>query len=376
VLDIKKLPEPQLVEEIDYNTILKGYVDLLKGDLPNWTASDADPVKKVLRTATYREMLLRQRVNEAARNLLLAFAKGSNLDHVAAFFGEERLKGANAQVEITIKVNTSGMIPAGFLFVNDGSTVKAKLLNDVIFGTGETEKAGLCEIITPEGSAGNGISGELKYALTPLPFITDISQATEGQYGAETESDEAFLNRIILGHSKKSTAGSKNTYKYYTFSADSRIKDVSVLSSAPGHTEICLLSHDGSGAADDVMIQRVADALDPQDVRPQSDVVTVTSAEIIEYVIEAKVYLFPDAPISTVERVQANTEKAVKDLHKLGYDINDSIKGRMWAEGVQRVELVMKFSGGFPITFDKIIVTKKQAAFCTSVSVTFGGLDE
>ena len=39
----------------------------------------------------YREITLRQRVNDAGRAVMLAYAKGSDLDHLAAFFGIERL---------------------------------------------------------------------------------------------------------------------------------------------------------------------------------------------------------------------------------------------------------------------------------------------
>ena len=44
-----------------------------------------------MQVVAYREMLLRARINEAAKANMLAFANSSDLDNLAAFFGVERL---------------------------------------------------------------------------------------------------------------------------------------------------------------------------------------------------------------------------------------------------------------------------------------------
>jgi phage-related baseplate assembly protein len=51
----------------------------------------SDPAVKLLEVAAYREVLLRNRINTAAKASLLAFATGSDLDHLAAFYGVTRL---------------------------------------------------------------------------------------------------------------------------------------------------------------------------------------------------------------------------------------------------------------------------------------------
>jgi phage-related baseplate assembly protein len=51
----------------------------------------SDPAVKLLEVAAYREVLLRNRINTAAKASLLAFAAGSDLDHLAAFYGVTRL---------------------------------------------------------------------------------------------------------------------------------------------------------------------------------------------------------------------------------------------------------------------------------------------
>jgi len=372
MIDIQKLPKPELIEEIDYSVILEMYTSQLKADMPKWTGSDADPVKKVFRAAAFREMFLRQRVNEVARKLLLAFAKGTNLDNLAAWFGEERMKGSNATCEVKITAVlsvTDQVVPTGYVLQNDSGTVQGKLTEELVFAPGETEKTISVEITSPAGSAGNGIDGVFSSALNSLPFIEKIEQVEKGTGGADLESDERFLVRILLANSKQTTAGSENSYKAWAMKADSRIKDVEITTPVPAFAYIYLLSSEGDGTADAQMIQRVQDTLSPEEVRPTGDVVVVNSGSVVTYDIEAKVYLFPSAPLSVVDDVQKKAEKAAAELHKLGYDITKSaLTGRMWVEGVQSIEFISPAQD--------IIREKNEAAFATSISITLGGINE
>jgi phage-related baseplate assembly protein len=59
---------------------------------PAFTALvESDPAFKILQVAAYRELLLRQRVNDATRAVMLAFASGADLDQIGANFGVARL---------------------------------------------------------------------------------------------------------------------------------------------------------------------------------------------------------------------------------------------------------------------------------------------
>lgn len=90
-IDLSKLPAPNIVEEIDSKTILSQMVNDLRRRDPGFTALvESDPAWKILEVAAYREMLVRQRVNDAARGVMLAFAAGSDLDQTGALFGVAR----------------------------------------------------------------------------------------------------------------------------------------------------------------------------------------------------------------------------------------------------------------------------------------------
>jgi phage-related baseplate assembly protein len=52
---------------------------------------ESDPAYKVLEVAAYREMLLRQRVNDAAKAVMLSLARRADLDQIGANYNIERL---------------------------------------------------------------------------------------------------------------------------------------------------------------------------------------------------------------------------------------------------------------------------------------------
>ncbi|WP_234817405.1 baseplate assembly protein [Candidatus Williamhamiltonella defendens] len=86
------MPDPDVVQPLDYDSILSEMLADLRHRAPELTALVAsDPAYKILEVAAYRELLLRQRVNDAGRSVMLAYAKGKDLDHLAALFGVSRL---------------------------------------------------------------------------------------------------------------------------------------------------------------------------------------------------------------------------------------------------------------------------------------------
>lgn len=91
-IDLSQLPAPGVVESISFEDILAQMVSDLKAREPSFSALvESDPAYKVLEVAAYRETLLRQRVNDAARAVMLAFATGSDLDQIGANYNVQRL---------------------------------------------------------------------------------------------------------------------------------------------------------------------------------------------------------------------------------------------------------------------------------------------
>lgn len=98
-IDLSRLSSPDIVETIDYETLLAErkakLVSLYPADqqaeVTAALAVESEPMNIVLQENAYREVVLRQRVNDAARAVMLAYAKGKDLEHLAALFEIERL---------------------------------------------------------------------------------------------------------------------------------------------------------------------------------------------------------------------------------------------------------------------------------------------
>lgn len=90
-IDLSTLPAPSVVEPLDYETILAAMLTDLQARDPAFTALvESDPAFKILEVAAYRELIIRQRVNDASRAVMLAYSGGSDLENLAAFFGVVR----------------------------------------------------------------------------------------------------------------------------------------------------------------------------------------------------------------------------------------------------------------------------------------------
>lgn len=91
-IDLSTLPAPDVIEELSFETIFAEMLTDLQARDPVFDALlESDPAYKILEVAAYRELLLRQRVNDAARAVMLAYATGADLDQLGALLGVLRL---------------------------------------------------------------------------------------------------------------------------------------------------------------------------------------------------------------------------------------------------------------------------------------------
>jgi len=91
-VDLSQLPVPQVVEQFDFETIVAQMLADLQARDPDFTALvESDPAYKILEVCAYREVLVRQRANEAAQAVMLAYAEDGDLDNLGALFGVTRL---------------------------------------------------------------------------------------------------------------------------------------------------------------------------------------------------------------------------------------------------------------------------------------------
>ncbi|GHE72307.1 hypothetical protein GCM10019059_34950 [Camelimonas fluminis] len=98
--DLSTLPPPQTIEEFDAEAILAeiaadaiARADLNGVNLRGIITHEAEPMRYLAEACATREMRLRGRINDAYRANLILFARGSDLDHQAAFYDSVRLPG-------------------------------------------------------------------------------------------------------------------------------------------------------------------------------------------------------------------------------------------------------------------------------------------
>lgn len=94
VIDLSALPSPDVIEDIDYEAELASMRNDLVALLPEderaateqVLARDSEPVTKLIQLFTYKLILAKQAFNDRAKGLLLAFAKGGDLDHIGTTY--------------------------------------------------------------------------------------------------------------------------------------------------------------------------------------------------------------------------------------------------------------------------------------------------
>ena len=100
IIDLKNLPAPKVVQELNYEALLgqrkEKFLSLQENDdaRQHWQIRlqlESEPVVKLLEENAYLELLLRSRINESAKSVMLAYATGADLDQLGALFGVARL---------------------------------------------------------------------------------------------------------------------------------------------------------------------------------------------------------------------------------------------------------------------------------------------
>ena len=101
-VDLSRLPAPDIIEALDFETIQADAVARMLELMPDFENRDSDPVTKLLQVVSYIVQLVRQRINDAARAVMPAYAVGADLDNIGALFGVTRLTITPADIVLGI----------------------------------------------------------------------------------------------------------------------------------------------------------------------------------------------------------------------------------------------------------------------------------
>ncbi|WP_224798178.1 baseplate J/gp47 family protein [Idiomarina abyssalis] len=240
-----------------------------------------------------------------------------------------------------------------------------------------------------DGTRANMLASATKNDLTALASRYNIERLTVQEEDnsvtppapAVMEDDEALRRRTQMAFDGLNTAGSNDAYVFYALGSDGRVLDAYATSPAPCEMNVYILSHEGTGSPSQNLIEKVRatfgltpDGLsqlpEASKVRPQGDRVRVLPATIVDYEIQAEVFIKPGPDAQVVfSKAQAALNKYIKENHKLGNDITRSgVFAALHQPGTHNVQVTKPASD--------LAIDKTQAANCTSVNVTLGGISE
>lgn len=92
--ELRGLDPAAIIVEPDFEEKLQELIDDLVARFPAIqpvVALESEPSRKLLQVYSYGDLLIRARINDAIRANLLAYAQGTDLDHLAAFYDLTRM---------------------------------------------------------------------------------------------------------------------------------------------------------------------------------------------------------------------------------------------------------------------------------------------
>ncbi|MCM1374077.1 MAG: baseplate J/gp47 family protein [Muribaculum sp.] len=236
----------------------------------------------------------------------------------------------------------STIIPAGTRISFDGV---------IIFATSEVleikagETSGDVEAVcTQPGTVGNGLAaGQVKEVVDLFDHYQKAENITTTSGGAEKEDNESYYERMRDSMESFSTAGPINGYIYWTKSVSSAVLDVAVTSPEACVVDVRVILRDGQEATPTVL-KDIEEALNASDIRPLTDVVTVSAPDTVDFSVDATFYIAQPnrESAAAIEReVRAAVDSfIVWQTSKMGRDINPSQLTKMMMDaGAKRVEV-------------------------------------
>jgi len=267
---LSTLVEPTPFKIKTFDELLAENIALAKEIIgTDWKPLESDPYMKKLRVLTLRQVHNQMDKKETFKQLLITTATDIDLDNLGAEFDVFRDEGEYPYAEFEFTLLTTQdkdvIIPAGLILNDINDNVRAYLVENITIVTGQISEIATVKLekyIAESDIKTENIVSELTYAV-------DVKQLTLFSNGAEIESDDRYRLRIIASNAKYSTAGSVEAYKYFAYSADSRIDDITIPNdNNPLDVNIFIASFE---VVDETMINNVYKACNAEYTRPLGD---------------------------------------------------------------------------------------------------------
>lgn len=363
-----KLPEPNFIDR-DPEVITQEWIAAYE-EKSGKVLQPAQIERLIIDVGAYRETVLRNKIQEAAKQNLLSYAPLAILEHIGEPFGVSKLLAKYSVTVLKFSVDE----PLDFDFtIEKGTEVETKdglfifrTKETVILKAFELSVSVEAECETAGSAANNYKIGSINNLLTPLSYISTVENTTISSGGVDDETADSLRERIRQSPEQFSNAGSKGAYRFHTLSAHQSIIDVAITSPSAGVVYVYPLTIDGNPSSE--LIKFIQNYLSDAKIRPLTDCVKVISPENVNFSIKAKVYLYMDADSTTVKNtIEAKMQEYKVSLsEKLGKNVVQT----------QIISILNTIYGVFKVELEvpkDIDIKEYQWANLTNYEITIGG---
>lgn len=321
MIDLSLLPPPDVVETLEFETLYQEVLGIFRAHMGDqWTALlESDPVVKLMEVMAYRELMVRARINAAAKASLLAYAKGADLENRAADYGVQKL---------TIRPANPDAVPP----------VEAVMEGD--------EALRYRTRLSLEALSVAGSSGAYEYhALSSSAELVHVSV------------DSPRFSGVAVPAAVKAQlpAGAIVVVCDY---------DAGLANPLPGDVSLAVLARPDSAVPEAQLVATVLKALSAEDVRPVTDRPRVQGGIPTDFQVEAVLWVEagPD-PDVVLAGARASLDKAIAGARRLEGQLPVSaVYAALHVTGISRVDLVKPVEG--------VVCDKRQYPRATSITLT------
>lgn len=297
MIDLASLPEPALVSTPDFEAIYQQKLARFQQLYPEHTAAlESDAVVKLLELSAYDALLHDARINDAGRATMLAYARGTDLDHRAADYDVQRL--------LLVPADPGADPPVEAVWEGDD---RLRLRCQMAF-----------DALSVAGSRGAYVF----HTLSAAAGIADVSVASP---------------RFVVVPVPDSVRAQLPAGAFVLACSDSAGLEAPM----PGDVAITVLAAADSPQSSAELVDRARQALSAEDVRPLTDRPRVSAGQPLPFRVVASLVIAsgPDAAL-VMSEARARLDSVLAAARRLGAQLSRSaLYAALHVSGVVSVEL-------------------------------------
>lgn len=349
----------------------EGTTDPETGERISVTDADYDAdIRAMLGAINYMGECIFNEINTEANNNLIAYCDEAHLIYKGMERNVYRLDPDYAQLTLQFAASPNApepvTIPAGTKATADGAIFFATA-EEVVCEPGGTVEA--IALSTEATADANGYSaGTVNILVDPVPYIVAVTNTTYSSDGTDIEALEAFRNRVLYAPLMYSDVGTASAYRQRTLAVSASIIDVAVT-----HDDNLIYVYilcTGGTLPSEELISLAQECLTQDDVKAETDLITVLPAEEVEYSV-SMTYKVSQRDSEQATAIQTAVEAAVDEyIESIRTSFGRAINPEMLQAAAYR-------AGAASVTVlspSYEALESFEIAKCTGKTVTYNGL--